>query len=176
MLLARHLSHSMLTQREISFCKTAIPGSIPGVASSRFEIKVTAGEAIYAFMLTRPMPILMPTGTPGLPLSDVSRGPHDNRGIRVEELRGLVWLIRRPTSTRRSSWRLRSTVATLAESSSSMVSGEQVSWPCRPKIRQEWLEPLGAQIVGGLPAHLQCGPEPRSVPLGPGDSLAQWQS
>ena len=47
---------------------------------------------------------------------------------------GSVWLIRRPTSTDLSSWTLRSTVAMLAEARGSMVSAEQVSWSCRPKI------------------------------------------
>ncbi len=43
------------------------------------------------------------------------------------------------------------------------------------QIWQEWLESLGARVVGGLPADLERGPEPRSVPPGPGGSLAQWQ-
>jgi hypothetical protein len=36
-------------------------------------------------------------------------------------------------------------------------------------IRQEGLEPLGAEVVGGLPADLERGPEARAVPPGPGD-------
>lgn len=45
----------------------------------------------------------------------------------------------------------------------------------RDQIQQERLEPLRAEVVGGLLADFERRPEPRAVPLSPGDPLAQWQ-